>query len=619
MTSFVNQKSPPSSGSSLETNSPRSAASQTGANANAITTINSSSSSGSPHPVHQAQSNFPTSVNTTNIIGNIGNANQPTTNLLNNSLGAVGKVLSDLVSSDTRSAAIQELRETVYRKVSTRFRSSSTSSSSTSSSCSLSNNPSIDTHPTHIYHASPNNNNLIQNIHNVPLQQSSQSMYHYDQTAMQQPLTDTTATRVGRQLPHIPGQQTYYQFHSQLSQQQQNIMMNDPHSLESSPSPKTPLNLASQRVNQSKFANALNSNAATAFRFPPNLTNSPPIAQSSANAIILQQKQQQPPPPHSPLKNQSSDEYPCSSTTMSSHRSRSSSSDIYEEQPTSPIPPSTAHNVIHPTNLSRHNTLQTNLRTDCARNRRVSPLSRQRAIHVDAEQQQQQSHFNQMSTPMQQDEHLILQQSDNGASVGCSPLHQAPAFSLTASSVKTQRSNLGFPPTKPLQQAKSFTMLQQSSGQQQFTGAASKQQSDDGQFRWNWRENRVAASSGLFRCKSACETNTASSLNRNEDEEATIEPRTGCVFRKMTIKKKERSYCALDVNHIEQQQANQVRKLSFNPELTTDQRNTNASSPMTSAQQIANFFKEPVHKSHSEGRCPHSKRCCRLDATLHVH
>ena len=35
------------------------------------------------------------------------------------------------------------------------------------------------------------------------------------------------------------------------------------------------------------------------------------------------------------LKPQSSDEF---STTMSSHRSRSSSSDLYEEQPTSPLP-----------------------------------------------------------------------------------------------------------------------------------------------------------------------------------------------------------------------------------------------------------------------------------------
>ena len=123
LASFVAQKSPPSSGSSLETNSPRSAT-------QLIQTTINSSSSGSPHPVHQAQSAFHTAVQTTNSgftvssnVRDIGMAGQqasggmPTANLINSSLGAMGKVLSDLVSSETRSAAIQELRETVYRYV----------------------------------------------------------------------------------------------------------------------------------------------------------------------------------------------------------------------------------------------------------------------------------------------------------------------------------------------------------------------------------------------------------------------------------------------------------------------------------------------------------------------
>lgn len=66
----------------------------------------------------------------------------------------------------------------------------------------------------------------------------------------------------------------------------------------------------------------------------------------------------------------------------------------------------------------------------------------------------------------------------------------------------------------------------------------------------------------------------------------------------MTIKRRDQSYHALDIND-EKQQINQVRKLSFNTD-ATDQ--ANQANPITSAQQIANFFKEPVHKSHSEGK-----------------
>lgn len=193
------------------------------------------------------------------------------------------------------------------RKVSTRFRSSSsTSSSSTSSSCSLSNHPSIDTH-SHIYHP----HNLSSQQHSVPL---PSQIYHHPSN--QAPLPDQaiggTESRTGRQLPHIPGQQTYYQFHSQLQSQQQTVIMSEnQQSLESSPSPKTPLGQRAAVGNQSKFANALNSaqNVATAFRFPPTVST--------------------------PLKTQSSDEY---STTMSSHRSRSSSEDADLQQSTSPVP-----------------------------------------------------------------------------------------------------------------------------------------------------------------------------------------------------------------------------------------------------------------------------------------
>lgn len=167
---------------------------------------------------------------------------------------------------------------------------------------------------------------------------------------------------------------------------------------------------------------------------------------------------------------------------------------------------------------------------------------------------------------------------------------------VVSTTVKTQqRAALGgFSPTR-LQQAKSFTMLQQPN-QQPF---------EDGGTRWNWRESRAQAStSGLFRCKSACETTQPDkNENENDKEDATIEPRTGCVFRKMTVKRKDpRTYQAEEANtespQLNQPQLNQPRKLSFNPDQVHHQ---SVNSPMSSAQQIANFFKEPVHKSHSEG------------------
>lgn len=526
---LAQQKSPPSSGSSLETNSPRSA----------MTTINSSTNS-SPHP-HQAQSNFQTNTNvsqsnfnqpmipSSNNINNIGNTGQ-TTNLLNNSLGAMTKVLSDLVSSDTRSAAIQELRETVYRKVSTRFRSSSsTSSSSTSSSCSLSNYPSVDSH--HIYHPSTNLYN-VQQLQSIQQQQPQhpqpiQNLSYHSQIAANAnldqtnaPLTSSGRPSSGRQLPHIPGQQSYYQFHNQLNQQQPaNQFQNINDNLESnSPSPKTPLS----RNHSSKLMNVLNNSANvtnTAFRFPPVLTNSPPV---SANNNILQQ--------------QSSDEY---STTMSSHRSRSSSSDIgYEEtQPLSPIPP---HN-LQQAPLNRYGGLQSNvqanLRTESARNRRISPLRKQRAIHLVDEQQ----HFNIMNVQQQQsniqneiiqdDQQQLILSGQNSVSLGCSPLHKT--MIPTSSTVKTQRNcNLaGFSSQEGrLKSAKSFTMLQQTQSNQYST---TTKNSDNKVTRWNWRENRAGlspTSNGLFRCKSACETN----VKDKPENEATIEQRTGCVFRYLT-------------------------------------------------------------------------------------
>lgn len=153
----------------------------------------------------------------------------------------------------------------------------------------------------------------------------------------------------------------------------------------------------------------------------------------------------------------------------------------------------------------------TNLRTASANSectRRISPLRKQHAIHLidtSEQQQQQQTNFNQMNI----NNLLPIQQQQQ---------HQM-------SSVKTQRNNnLGlFQNQTKLHQAKSFTMLQQSSSSDQ-----NNQMYGQTTTKWNsWRDNRSTISSGLFRCKSACETNTSSSaLNRNE-EEATIESRTG--------------------------------------------------------------------------------------------
>lgn len=71
------------------------------------------------------------------------------------------------------------------------------------------------------------------------------------------------------------------------------------------------------------------------------------------------------------------------------------------------------------------------------------------------------------------------------------------------------------------------------------------------------------------------------------------------MFRKMTIKRKDRSYHAL--NTTEQTSVMNQRKLSFNQELNQSNENSNKQMPISSAQQIANIFKEPVNRAHSEG------------------
>ena len=70
-------------------------------------------------------------------------------------------------------------------------------------------------------------------------------------------------------------------------------------------------------------------------------------------------------------------------------------------------------------------------------------------------------------------------------------------------------------------------MLQQQPSNSNQYSSSNKQQLDDG-AKWNWRENRMMASNGLFRCKSACETNTVSNnmkmkLQLNQEQDVYLE------------------------------------------------------------------------------------------------
>lgn len=362
--------------------------------------------------------------------------------------------------------------------------------------------------------------------------------------------------------------------------------MSKRNSLEQSPSPKTPLGSGSasggtaggsvsttsnshsfsagnvahgqQRLPNSFVILGSASNT-TAFCFPPpnagaatpTVTHSTLHAQSGTGSGGssggspggLQSSES---PRYPPLRQQSSDEY---STTMSSMRSRSTSSELFEEGPTcvSPLGGPTASRTGPAAAASGH-ALAVSL--SAQRVRRASPLRKQHAVQTSEEEHLQR---------LQEHQRLSAEETTS-TSLRDSPLL---GLSTAISRFRTTQYLHG----QPLSQL------------------------------------RRAASSGEERSLTAPEV--AHSLSESE---ATIEPTTGCVFRKMTVRRQppQSKQQQITAEYFQSASPNQPPGVSpmANNALSASlvgSRPVCPMPPMSPVGRVASVAKEPVHKSHSEG------------------